>query len=272
MEPNNDTEILHQEQKIREDVAASSAMIGVLASPEDMVAEYENASNVGFVPGLRYLASKYQIRRVRGDGNCFYRAFLFAYLENLLIMHASADKSVSDVAEVERKRMEDLVMNSKEELVAIGYSDMVIESFHDTLMELIEGLFSKSREDLLACFQEDGQSDYYTWFMRLLTAGAMRVHAERFIHFVDDGITSATGDMEAYVKREVEPMGKECEQIHITALTEYLNVSVAIEYLDGRPFENQLSKVVFNEVSSGTTPFVVTLLYRPGHYDILYSL
>ena len=33
-----------------------------------------NSDSVGFLPGLAYLDSKYaRIRRVRGDGNCFYR-------------------------------------------------------------------------------------------------------------------------------------------------------------------------------------------------------
>jgi hypothetical protein len=37
-----------------------------------------------------------------------------------------------------------------------------------------------------------------------------------------------------YCQREVEPMGKECEQVHVIALTEYLGVGVCIEYMDGR--------------------------------------
>ena len=41
-------------------------------------------------------------------------------------------------------------------------------------------------------------------------------------------------DMTSYCAREVEPMGKECEQLHIIALTEYLGLKVSIEYLDGR--------------------------------------
>ena len=40
--------------------------------------------------------------------------------------------------------------------------------------------------------------------------------------------------MEAYCKKEVEPMGKECEQVQIIALTEYMGVGVRIDYLDGR--------------------------------------
>jgi hypothetical protein len=40
--------------------------------------------------------------------------------------------------------------------------------------------------------------------------------------------------MRGYCQREVEPMGKESEQLHVTALTEVLGLRVDILYLDGR--------------------------------------
>jgi ubiquitin thioesterase protein OTUB1 len=61
--------------------------------------------------------------------------------------------------------------------------------------------------------------------------GFLRRHEERFFPFVDTGLDI---DMAGYCRREVEPMGRECEQLHIIALTEYLGLRVAIEYLDGR--------------------------------------
>lgn len=41
-------------------------------------------------------------------------------------------------------------------------------------------------------------------------------------------------DVYAFCTAEVEPMGKECEQLQIIALSEYLGISVEIAYLDGR--------------------------------------
>lgn len=129
--------------------------------------------------------------------------------------------------------------------------------------------------------------------------GYMKKEADRFLPFVEDGLTP---DMESYVKREVEPMGKECEQVHIIALTEYLQISVRIEYLDGqwvlytdniyghtrpqidlyytyllRPFDPStgLSAILCPETSSlceAAARSQVILLYRPGHYDVLYPL
>eukprot|EP01034_Spumella_vulgaris_P022737 gene22736-28895_t len=122
------------------------------------------------------------------------------------------------------------------------------------LVELLEKLFTYSSESLLALFcVENGSGEYYTWFMRLLTAGFIRRDPERFEPFLD----GAYFDVASFCKGEVEPMNKECEQIQIIALTEYLGVSVNIAYLDGRLFdaETGLASVVFPDPSSGLAKF-----------------
>jgi ubiquitin thioesterase protein OTUB1 len=234
-----------------------------------------------------------------GDGNCFYRAFLFAYLEELLSLHHSGDEAD---AVLERDRMLSIARNSKDQLIALGYEEVAFDIFLDLFVELLEGLFSLNADQLLADFQDyqsSGQADHYTWYMRLLTAGAIRGQAARFLPFVSDDVNVAAAvanpddelevaaAMARYCRQEVEPMGRECEQVHIIALAELLNVVIMIEYLDGRSFDTStgLSSIVFNEGDSeaagsgdkgkrrkssyfGKHP--VTLLYRPGHFDILY--
>ena len=68
---------------------------------------------------------------------------------------------------------------------------------------------------------------------------AMKTQSERFLPYILDDYTY---DIETYISREVEPMGKECEQVQIMALTEYLGIGVKIEYLDGR-YDKYLSMV-----------------------------
>ena len=81
--------------------------------------------------------------------------------------------------------------------------------------------------------------------------------------------------MQSYCSREVEPMGKECEQVHIIAIAELLGVVVAIEYLDGRLPADELSGLSKVECGGSLQEVEpsrhVRLLYRPGHYDILYA-
>ncbi len=59
--------------------------------------------------------------------------------------------------------------------------------------------------------------------------GQLKRHEDRFSPFVDGG-----GSVADFCRREVEPMGVECEHVQILALTEYLGIGVTIEYLDGR--------------------------------------
>ena len=67
----------------------------------------------------------------------------------------------------------------------------------------------------------------------------MKIQSERFLPYILDDYTY---DIQTYISREVEPMGKECEQVQIMALNEYLGIGVKIEYLDGR-YDKYLSMV-----------------------------
>lgn len=96
-------------------------------------------------------------------------------------------------------------------------------------------------------------------------------------------------------------MGKECDQPQIAALTEALQIGVKIEYLDGSakadeelqsyvcapsvkappaqptnsPSSSPRGRRPSGDGSAGSPPPLeqpvsIFLLYRPGHYDILY--
>ena len=69
-----------------------------------------------------------------------------------------------------------------------------------------------------------------------------------------------------FTLQEVEPMGKESDHIHIIALTSTLGVPVSVEYMD----RGESSRCITHNFPEDSQP-LITLLYRPGHYDILYS-
>lgn len=69
------------------------------------------------------------------------------------------------------------------------------------------------------------------------------------------------------ILKEVEPMYRESDHIHITALTQALNVPVSIIYLDRA---NQDQVTVHNFPEDCASPSI-NILYRPGHYDIIYK-
>jgi ubiquitin thioesterase protein OTUB1 len=85
----------------------------------------------------------------------------------------------------------------------------------------------------------------------------------------------------------VEPMGEESDHVHIIALSDALGVPIQVMYLDRSSCDSGNLSVNHHDfipaanssegegdaAMSSTTaaekPYI-TLLYRPGHYDILY--
>lgn len=71
---------------------------------------------------LKDLASKYKsIRKTRPDGNCFFRAFAYGYLE-YLVKNKDDYESFRNLAE-----------QSKDRLVQLGFPQFTLEDFHDTV-------------------------------------------------------------------------------------------------------------------------------------------
>ena len=68
------------------------------------------------------LIKKYKyLRRTRGDGNCFYRAFGFGYLE----------ENLTNKKELDRFRQ--LTYDLKDKLVKLGYPDFTVEDVNDVV-------------------------------------------------------------------------------------------------------------------------------------------
>lgn len=80
-----------------------------------------------------------------------------------------------------------------------------------------------------------------------------------------------------FCKTSVEPMGEESDHVHIIALSDTLGVPIRVVYLDrsscdsGNLAVNHHDFVPSGEDSEMSAEPVVTMLYRPGHYDILYA-
>uniref|UniRef100_A0A8B9JMX5 Ubiquitin thioesterase n=1 Tax=Astyanax mexicanus TaxID=7994 RepID=A0A8B9JMX5_ASTMX len=197
------------------------------------------------------LQKKYTfIRKTRPDGNCFYRAFGFSYLESLL----------DDSKELHRFKA--VAAKSKMDLVSQGFTEFTIEDFHNTFMDLIEVCDKQpSVGELLNSFNEQSVSDYLVVYLRLVTSGFLQREEDFFQHFIEGGRT-----VREFCQQEVEPMSKESDHIHIIALAQALNVCILVEYMD-RGEGGTVNHHIFPEDGDPK----VFLLYRPGHYDILYK-
>uniref|UniRef100_A0A7N4V3Z1 Ubiquitin thioesterase OTUB1 n=2 Tax=Sarcophilus harrisii TaxID=9305 RepID=A0A7N4V3Z1_SARHA len=245
-----DEAIMAQQDRIQQEIAVQNPLVSERLELSVLYKEYAEDDNI-YQQKIKDLHKKYSyIRKTRPDGNCFYRAFGFSHLEALL----------EDSKELQRFKA--ISAKSKEDLVSQGFTEFTIEDFHNTFMDLIEQVEKRtSVADLLASFNDQSTSDYLVVYLRLLTSGYLQRESKFFEHFIEGGRT-----VKEFCQQEVEPMCKESDHIHIIALAQALSVSIQVEYMD-RGEGGTTNPHVFPE---GSEPKVY-LLYRPGHYDILYK-
>ena len=114
-------------QKIEDDVKASQPLTSELLPISSLLEHYTKDGGgddaAGFVRSATYLATKYtSMRKIRGDGNCFYRALLYSLCEHLLrslILEGKAD---------EFDRLDAFVKGSLKWSTECGYDEFTIES------------------------------------------------------------------------------------------------------------------------------------------------
>jgi len=92
----------------------------------------------------------------------------------------------------------------------------------------------------------------------LLTSKQLQLEGEFYQNFMEGGRTVAE-----FCNTEVEPMYKESDHIHIIGLTAAASLGVRVVYLD------RGEAAVHHDFPEDSQP-QVHVLYRPGHYDILY--
>ncbi|XP_024542242.1 ubiquitin thioesterase otubain-like isoform X1 [Selaginella moellendorffii] len=284
-----DEDIMAHHQAVCQEGTCKSEFVGDKEPLSVLAAEYELGNPV-FKAKIEQLGKTYgAIRRTRGDGNCFFRSFMFAYLEHVL------------EAEDEREaaRVLQNVEQCRNALVSLGYAEFTFEDFLAIFVEQVENALpgkptSMSIGTLVERCRDQYISNYgmlgftllrhyhhhagvvVIMFFRFVTSSEIRRRAEFFEPFIL-GISSTTVDQ--FCKSSVEPMGEESDHVHIIALTDALGVPVRVVYLDRSICDNgKTTDVNHHDFIPGgadaeeqrcENPHVV-LLYRPGHYDILY--
>eukprot|EP00850_Spirogloea_muscicola_P018266 SM000165S02227 [mRNA] locus=s165:251891:254249:- [translate_table: standard] len=269
----SDDSIIAQENAIEAAESQKSELVGDKEGIAALAAEYAIGTTI-FRTKIESLSKSYgAFRRARGDGNCFFRSFMFSYLEQLL--------NRKDKEEV--VRMLNALEQCKHSLVKAGYPELTWEDFLATFVEQLEAVVpgdeaSISIDDLVQRCRDPTISNYVVIFLRFVTSCEIQARAEFFEPFIL-GLTGM--DVLKFCRGSVEPMGEESDHVQITALTDALGVPVRVEYLDRSSTGTSMNLADTNHhdffplpkegqsCSTSSQP-LVHLLYRPGHYDILY--
>ncbi|XP_073434201.1 ubiquitin thioesterase OTUB2 isoform X2 [Dendrobates tinctorius] len=199
-------------------------------------------------------------RRTCADGSCFYRGLGFAFLEYLL--HKPQDLL----------RFRERVTHSQKELMAAAFQDNVYRHHYETFLSLVDlaaGEVTATGEaaadevtasSLLKAFNHPYISDSAVRYLRLVTSAFLRSRADFFLPFLEH-----VSSMDEFCAQSVEPMMAVCDHIQIMAVTQALDISLQVEYVDSR--DVAITQHIFPE---GSCPCVY-MLYNEDHYTLLYK-
>lgn len=237
--------------------------------------------NKSFVDRVRRLEKRGYCgwRRVRGDGNCFYRAVGFGLLEQLV------------AAKPLRRLM--YLTTLRDQLASITYQDDAAKAAaHADLIERVERLRCGDAWEapcgadaemtplglLYRNLQNPGETADLALVraLRRLTANYIRNHADEFttsesgISYRDIAMATGFEDVEDFCGRIVLPDGEDAETLCQHALPAALGVVVRIVFLDRREGGPDSESLDFCAGPRREGEWVVHVQLRPGHYDLLY--
>ncbi|EMD89747.1 hypothetical protein COCC4DRAFT_56278 [Bipolaris maydis ATCC 48331] len=249
---------------------ATGPLVGERQSSAAITTQYATADPVYQVKTAALPAKYAYFRTCRGDGHCGWRAIAFTYFEALL-----------SVGDVNKFAEEEARLNSLGNLLDhIGYSRDIWIDFAEEAFELLHKLANSLRnmdgqasDILLRTFNDMGESMAIITYVKLLASAWVQTHADDFVHFIDNG------DVRGYCANNIEPTQCEADNVGIAALAEALvkpaGFGIEVWYLDRSPGE-EINRSFYSEPTdahhrpiSGAP--MLRLLYRPGHYDILYK-
>merc|ERR1712130_406048 len=203
-------------------------------------------------------------RQMRRDGNCFYRAFLLGLFETI--------ESKQDLPLLQK--VSSNVMTSLHRCLKFGYESFTIEDFYYAFMDelqfyqrKLESTGSEYRASdgmgntAMARMANPGHAQYLIFWARMLASLHMRENEKEFAPFIQQN----KGGFHAWLRSDVEALKSEADHLQTVALSRSINVPITIYCLEniqkGGPHKVTTIEHQKSEYD---------LLFRPGHYDVLY--
>lgn len=241
--------------------------VGHRRSSDAITAEYARADPI-YVLKTQALANRYyQYRPVKGDGNCGWRALAFGYFE---VLYRATNRERIE-REAARLKSYNTLLNR------VGYDqDLYIDFVQETLDLLDRTAASLGRQDddgeqkLLASFNDEGISNSIITHFRLITSAWMKSNAALYEPFL------LNVSIDQYRAAHIDPYQVEIEHLGVHACIDAIlkpaGIAVDVMYLDRSEGDevNTINWEPDNPDEGGMIP-KLRLLYRPGHYDILYK-
>ncbi|KAK2780966.1 hypothetical protein FQN52_001963 [Onygenales sp. PD_12] len=235
-------------------------LVGPKQTSHILATEYANADPVyvAKTTALSHTHSHYRI--MKGDGNCGWRAVAFGYFETLF--------NLRDTTKVAQELMR--IKSFNKLLDSVGQQEHLYEIFVDATEELLLRIsqeIEKGNYDdsfLVQAFNEEYNSSAIITHFRLMTSAWMRLNPTRYADFLSIPLDQYCASRIDTVKTEIDEIGI---QGLFDGVVEASGFALEIFYLD----RSEGAEVNSHLYSSENPMATIRLLYRPGHYDILYQ-
>ncbi|KFY26163.1 hypothetical protein V491_01431 [Pseudogymnoascus sp. VKM F-3775] len=253
-------------------------LVGPKKSSHAITEEYAKDDSVYVAKTAKLPQTYSHYRPVLGDGNCGWRAICYSYFETLQKLRSK------DQLEEEIARMISLTSFIE---TWCGYQRWLFEDMREEVLNLLRDLAatvhlrppSDADSIILQRFNDEEVSNAIIYYFRLLASAWLKANSVTYRDFIPDGL-----GVENYSKNLIEPAKTEIGHLGMTLLIDVLmkpvGIVIEIVYLDRREGAEVNSHIIQPENESGTpihagAPIVHLLyrhlLYRPGHYNILYK-
>lgn len=257
---------LYEEQQasIKKEIE-KEPLIGPVLDISNIFGEFANNKNfLTKICDLFDNRKKTQLRKIRKDGSCFYRGFIYRLGEILTL-----NKCLFSQFKLFEK-----INKARPMMIEAGFEPMVFETFEQVFKDFLSSIQSGvvNTDNVHNSFDDKELFDYYVMYLRFVISAYIRTNVATFEMYFGNEY-----ELLQFCQREVEPIDSEADQIQIVAIFNYFGIPLRIFYLDNSntpkvtclslpELDNNSDEAVLN--SDALYP--IQLLYKPGHYDIVY--
>ena len=246
---------IEYENALRKEIEQTTPLISEKLNIQLLLDDYKY--NEEYSNSIKLITEKYKyIRKVRRDGNCFYRSYIYLLFEYICM------KKNNSLYNHVLKKIEEIKELSKK----VGYEWYLVEDFYNVFYgefcscyNCISSKEISDKDYLDNLFKDKEKTNYLIYFIRFCIASYLKENHLLYEVYVE-------GDFENWIHKEVEAIDHEADQIQIIACVNYFDIGVKIEYLN--PYKNEVVKIPEDKKDED---IFINVLFTPGHYDILYN-
>ena len=215
----NERMAVEYENAIKAEIEQTTPLISDQLEIQILLDDYKD--NLEYANSVKIITEKYKyIRKVRRDGNCFYRAFIYRLFEYICMKN---DNTLFNDILKKIEGIKDLTAKN-------GYDWMIVEDFYTVFYGEFCSCFNSVnnngvsvRDYMDNLFKDKEKGNYLIYFMRFCIAAYLKDNRQLYEMYIE-------GDFDTWIRKEVEAIDNEADQIQIMACVNYFDIGVRIEY------------------------------------------